>query len=332
MKYVYGPVPSWRLGQSLGVDPVPPKTCNWNCAYCQLGRTRPVVNERRDYVPVDAVLAELREALAGHEMGEIDWVTFLGSGEPLLHAHLGEMLFAAKSMSPIPVALITNGSLLFQTEVREEVAVADAVMPTLDVGSAELYRHLNRPHPDVTFDRHVEGLVAFRDEYQGQLWLEVMLVQGVNDTDPALEALASIVRRIRPDEIHLNVPTRPPVERWVHAPDRALVQRAAKILGGVAPVRLPTAATGLFDLGRCEDLVEAVVAVLQRHPMSEQELMRTLAHRAPEHARDVLAVLERGGRAHLVVRDGTSFWVSVDASYPEERGSGPVAFPGAAER
>ena len=332
MKYVYGPVPSWRLGQSLGVDPVPPKTCNWNCAYCQLGRTRPVVNERRDYVPVDAVLEELREALAGHATGEIDWVTFLGSGEPLLHARLGEMLFAAKSMSPIPVALITNGSLLYRTEVREEVAVADAVLPTLDVGSAELYRHLNRPHSEITFDRHVEGLVTFRDAYEGRLWLEVMLVQGVNDTDPALEALAAIVARIHPDEIHLNVPTRAPVERWVHAPDPALVQRAAKILSEVAPVRLPTVATGAFDLGRCDDVAEAVVAILQRHPMSEQELMRTLAHRTPEHVREVLAVLERGGRAHLVVRNGTSFWVSANALYPEERGSGPVAFPGAAER
>jgi wyosine [tRNA(Phe)-imidazoG37] synthetase (radical SAM superfamily) len=324
MKYVYGPVPSWRLGRSLGVDPVPLKTCNWNCAYCQLGRTQPVVNERRDYVPIDLVLAELREMLTTHATDEIDWITFLGSGEPLLHAHLGEMLRAAKAMSPIPVALLTNGSLLFRADVREEVAVADAVMPTLDVGSAEPYRHLNRPHPEVTFDRHVQGLIAFRDAYQGRLWLEVMLVNGVNDSDPALDALASWLARIRPDEIHLNVPSRPAVEPWVHAPDRALRQRAAEILGRVAPVRVPTRTTGAFELGPCEDLVEGILGILQRHPMSEHELMRTLAHRTPEHVREVLTALARGGRARMVVRDGTAFWVSAAAAFPVGRGSGAV--------
>jgi wyosine [tRNA(Phe)-imidazoG37] synthetase (radical SAM superfamily) len=323
MTYVYGPVPSWRLGQSLGVDPVPLKTCNWNCAYCQLGRTQPVVNERRDYVPVDAVIAELKSVLADHPAGGIDWVTFLGSGEPLLHARLGEMLRAAKALTPLPVALITNGSLFWQADVREEAAVADAVLPTLDVGSADLYRRLNRPHPEVTFERHLDGLIAFRDAYRGRFWLEVMLVQGVNDTDPALEALAACVARIRPDEIHLNVPTRPPVEKWVHPPDPALIRRAADVLGRVAPVRVPTRASGAFDLGPSGDLVEAVLAILQRHPMSEQELMQTLSHRSPEHVREALAALEFGGRAQVVVRHSTSFWVPAEAHFPEETGEWP---------
>jgi wyosine [tRNA(Phe)-imidazoG37] synthetase (radical SAM superfamily) len=324
MTYVYGPVPSRRLGQSLGVDPVPLKTCNWNCAYCQLGRTQPVVNERRDYVPVDAVVTELKARLSAHTAGDIDWVTFLGSGEPLLHAHLGDMLRAAKAITPLPVALITNGSLLWQADVREEIAVADAVMPSLDVGSAELYRRLNRPHPAVTFERHLEGLIAFRDAYAGRLWLEVMLVQGINDTEPALEALASCVARIRPDEVHLNVPTRPPVERWVHPPDPALVRRASDILGRVAPVRVPTRASGAFDLGPSGDLVEAVIAILQRHPMSEGELMQTLSHRSPEHVREALAKLEFGGRAQVVVRHSTSFWVPAEAHFPEETGEWPT--------
>jgi wyosine [tRNA(Phe)-imidazoG37] synthetase (radical SAM superfamily) len=321
--YVYGPVPSWRLGRSLGVDPVPLKTCNWNCAYCQLGRTQPLVNERRDYVPVEALVTELRQALAMRAPDDIDWVTFVGSGEPLLHAHLGNLLRAAKAMTNHPLALITNGSLLCRSDVRDEVAVADAVLPTLDVGSPELYRRLNRPHPEVTFDGHVQGLIAFRDAYRGRLWLEVMLVKGVNDTDPALDTLASWLARIRPDEIHLNTPSRPAVELWVQPPDRASVRRAAQVLGRVAPVRVPTTAAGAFDLGRCENVVDAVAAILQRHPMSEQELVRTLAHRSPEHVREALAALEVGGRARVVVRNGVCFWVSAAAHFPDETGSGP---------
>jgi wyosine [tRNA(Phe)-imidazoG37] synthetase (radical SAM superfamily) len=318
VRYVYGPVPSWRLGRSLGVDPVPLKTCNWNCVYCQLGRTQPVVNQRRDYVPVDAVLAELREALSGRSRQDIDWVTFLGSGEPLLHAHLGELLRATKAMTSHPVALITNGSLLFRAEVRREIAVVDAVMPTLDVASAELYRRLNRPHPDVPYDRHLEGLLALRSEYGGRIWLEVMLVAGLNDSDTVLDDLAALLARIRPDEIHLNVPSRPPVEAWVHPPDPASLHRAAEILGRVAPVRTPTRMAGSFDLGRNADLVQAVVAILQRHPMSEQELVRTLAHRVPEHVRDVLVYLERSGRAQVIVRNGITFWVAATAHFPAD--------------
>jgi wyosine [tRNA(Phe)-imidazoG37] synthetase (radical SAM superfamily) len=233
------------------------------------------------------------------------------------------MLRAAKRMTSLPVALITNGSLLSRAEVREEIAVADVVMPTLDVGSAERYRHLNRPHPEVTFEGQVEGLIAFRDAYRGWLWIEVMLVRGVNDTDEALGELASWLARIRPDQIHLNVPSRPPVEPWVHPPDRALVQRAAELLACVAPVRTPTAATGAFDLGPGEDVAGAIAAILQRHPMSEQEIMGTLAHRTPEHVREALMQLERGRQAQVVVRNGTSFWVAAAAHFPDEGGMGP---------
>jgi wyosine [tRNA(Phe)-imidazoG37] synthetase (radical SAM superfamily) len=268
-------------------------------------------------------MAELEATLSAHPAGGIDWVTFLGSGEPLLHAHLGEMLRAAKALTPLPVALITNGSLLWQADVREDAAVADAVMPTLDVGSADLYRRLNRPHAEATFERHLEGLIAFRDVYRGRLWLEVMLVQGINDTDPVLAALAACIARIRPDEIHLNIPTRPPVEKWVHPPDHAMVRHAADLLAPVAPVRVSTRASGAFDLGFSGDLVDAVLAILQRHPMSEGELMQTLSHRSPEHVREALAALEFGGRAQVVVRHSTSFWVPAEAHFPEESGEWP---------
>jgi wyosine [tRNA(Phe)-imidazoG37] synthetase (radical SAM superfamily) len=317
MSCVFGPVPSWRLGRSLGVDPVPLKTCNWNCVYCQLGRTRPLVHERCDGVPVDTVRRELREALVVHAPGEVDWVTFVGSGEPLLHSRFGDLLRAAKAMSDLPVALITNGSLFCRPEVRSEVASSDAVLPTLDAGTPELYRRINRPHPALGFDRHLEGLVALRDEYPGRIWLEVMLIEDANDTDAALESLASCIAWIRPNEVHLNVPTRPPVERWVRAPDRERVLHAAALLGRIVPVRVAPPVRGDFVLDRSEDLVEAVAAILERHPMTERQLLQALEHRAPGRVGEALAQLERSGRVQTVVRDGTVFRVSAGSWFPD---------------
>ena len=210
MKYVFGPVPSRRLGQSLGIDTIPLKTCNWNCVYCQLGRTQPVTHTRKDYLPPADILAEVGQALAAHKPGDIDWVTFVGSGEPTLHTSIGWLIAQVKSLTEIPVAVITNGSLLYQPEMRRDLAVADAVLPTLDAGTPELYRRINRPHPEATFDRLVTGLVDFRHQYSGRLWVEVMLIRGLNDTEQALRDIASILRRVEPDEIHISLPTRPP--------------------------------------------------------------------------------------------------------------------------
>jgi wyosine [tRNA(Phe)-imidazoG37] synthetase (radical SAM superfamily) len=138
MKYVFGPVPSRRLGQSLGIDTIPLKTCNWNCVYCQLGRTRPLTNRRKDYFPVQEIISDVRQALSAHQPGEIDWVTFVGSGEPLLHTHMGHLVRQVNALTDLPIAVITNGSLLYLPEVRRELSAADAVLPTLDAGSADL--------------------------------------------------------------------------------------------------------------------------------------------------------------------------------------------------
>jgi wyosine [tRNA(Phe)-imidazoG37] synthetase (radical SAM superfamily) len=179
MNYVFGPVPSRRLGQSLGIDTIPLKTCNWNCIYCQLGRTMPLTNTRTAYFPPEDILADVRQALAKHTAGEIDWVTFVGSGETCLHSSLGWLVLQVKALTRLPVAVITNGSLLYLPEIRKDLSTADAVLPSLDTGTPDLYRRINRPHPQATFKRLVDGLVAFRDGYQGQLWVEVMLVRGM---------------------------------------------------------------------------------------------------------------------------------------------------------
>jgi len=317
MKHVFGPVPSRRLGQSLGIDPIPFKTCNWNCVYCQLGRTTPVTDIRLNYFPPGEIVDEVRVALDAHRPGEIDWVTFVGSGEPTLHRSLGWMVRQVKGMSSIPVAVITNGSLLSQPDVREELLAADAVLPTLDAGNEKLYRAINRPHPSFTFNSLVEGLVTFRAAYAGRLWLEVMLVQGLNDTEPALQELAAILQRIHPDEVHLNLPIRPPAEPWVKPPNEEALMRATALLGSVARIIHPI--DGVFDLTGYVNVGEAIVGIITRHPMLEDELVRTLDRWTPAQVREALDNLEARGSAHVVVRYGQRFWTSAAARYGETR-------------
>ncbi len=315
IKAVFGPVPSRRLGQSLGVDPIPSKTCNWNCVYCQLGRTAPMTNLRKDYLPAEDIVAQVREAVDSHREGEIDWITFVGSGEPTLHAHLGRMIREIKAFTKIPVAVITNGSLLYLPEVREELLAADAVMPTLDAGNAALYRKINRPMGELTFERLVSGLETFRKMYTGRFLPEVMLIRGVNDSEEALRELAEIFRRLQPDSVHVNLPTRPPAEPWVQPPDEEAILRAAAILGDVAEVVHPV--DGIFDLSGYENVADAIVGIVTRHPMREDTLLRTLKRWKREEVGAALNALEADGRLRVVERYGVRFWSVVTARYAE---------------
>jgi wyosine [tRNA(Phe)-imidazoG37] synthetase (radical SAM superfamily) len=330
MRYVYGPVPSRRLGQSLGIDTIPSKTCNCNCVYCQLGRTVPLTNERREYFPRQEILREVRTALDAHPPEDIDWVTFVGSGEPTLHSSIGWLIREVKGATDKPVAVITNGALLYLPEVREELSAADAVLPSLDAGSPDLYRVINRPHPHVTFERLLEGLVRFRQEYPGQLWVEVMLVRGLNDTPEALADIARVLQKLGPDAVHINLPTRPPVETWVQPPDDEGLMRAVATLGGAVQIVHP--AQGSFDLSGYQDVTEAVTAIITRHPMREEELVQTLSRWAPGKVGEALEALLANGKAQVVERYGSRFWSIATAHYPDDAQSRRSAPDALAER
>lgn len=291
--YVYGPVPSRRLGQSLGVDPIPLKTCNYNCVYCQLGRTRPVTNERRDYIQPSLILAQLRESLAAHPLGSIDYVTFVGQGEPTLCASLGRLIRQVKEMSPMPVAVITNGALMLDPQVRDELSAADVVMPSLDAADQETFRRINRPWPGFRIDEIIAGLVAFRACYAGQLWIEAMLVRGANDDEPHLRRLAAALARIGPDRVHVNVPMRPPAEPWVEVPAEGTIRLATQIIGERVQVVPPL--EGSFYLSGPE-LAAAVLAIIRRHPMREVELLEALQRHDAQRVQDVLDALEASGQ------------------------------------
>ncbi len=221
--YVYGPVPSRRLGRSLGIDVVPFKTCTFDCIYCQLGRTTNKTTERREWVPLDGVLDELRGKLAFRP----DYITIGGSGEPTLYSRVGELIEEIRSITDIPVAVLTNGSLLWRPDVRESLLNADVVVPSLDAGDSTLFQAINRPHQDITFDRLLEGLAAFRKEFRGEYWLEVLLLAGYTAMEAEVKKIAKRTAEIGPDRVHLNTCVRPPVEEFAYAVDwRHLVELA----------------------------------------------------------------------------------------------------------
>ena len=322
MKYVFGPVPSRRLGRSLGIDPVPLKTCNWNCVYCQLGRSAPMVAERREYAPPGEILGEVGEALAQREK-DVDWITFAGSGEPLLHIGIGGLIEGVKKMTEIPVAVLTNGSFLHLAEVRRAVFPADAVLPSIDAGSADVFRKIDRPHPDFSFERHVEGLVEFRRSYKGRFWPEVVLVRGVNDTEQALEDIARVLQRLRPDVVHINIPMRPPAETWVEPQDDEGLMRAAAILGKAGPIVVPgevDVETGGFD-----SIADAIIEIVSRHPMREEEIRRALGRWSPAEVSAALAEVGSSGRVRIVERFGARFWTAAGSRYSGKNrpGGGP---------
>jgi len=317
MKYVFGPVPSRRLGKSLGIDPIPLKTCNWNCVYCQLGRTVPLTLERGEYVPRHELLAEVEQALSAQKPGEVDWVTFVGSGEPTLHAGLGWMIRQVKARTDLPVAVITNGSLLYLPEVRDELSAADAILPTLDAANARLFKQINRSAPRLTYDRHVEGLYIFRRMYSGKLWVEVMLIQGMNDTLEALQELALVLKTIRPDQVQITLPLRPPAEAWVRPADISGLQRVKEILGKVVPVVIPDSSQA--QAARIGDLADTILSVVTRHPMQEEELFLLLNRWSGEEVHAAIRELAETHKIQAVERNGQMFWSAAEAHYPREK-------------
>lgn len=315
MKFVYGPIPSRRLGRSLGIDPIPLKTCNWNCVYCQLGRSTPLTNERRDYVPPEAILAEVAEVLACHPPGEIDYISFVGSGEPTLHASLGRMILAVKTMTTIPVAVITNGALLHRGDVRRDLLPADVVMPTVSAGTAELFRRIHRPHPDAGFDQLIRGLHTFRAAYTGNLWVEVMLLHGLNDSVKALQDLAVVLAQIAPDQVHIVLPERPPAEEWVEPVDAEALLRAEAILGSIAQVVHPYSSDRLNATDYATP-GEAIASIVMRHPMSQAQLAQALDAWSPAEVAAALAVLACAGTIRPVDRLGVRFWTDAASVFP----------------
>lgn len=285
-RYIYGPVLSRRLGRSLGVDILPPKTCNLDCIYCQLGPTKKLAASRHSYFRIEEILEAIKTFL--DRQATVDFITFSGSGEPTLNTHLGLLIRKIKKMTRTPVAVLTNSLLLTDRMVREELAAADLVVPSLDAATQEIFLRINRPSASVKVQEIIEGLISFRRQFPGQLWLEIMLVQDVNDDPDHLQKLKTAAEQINPDKIQLNTVVRPPAESWVKPVDEAKLIQAQKLLGPKAEVitevrKKPTI------IGK-EGLTDLIFNVLRRRPASLGEL-ETMVAVSPDELKQALSAL-----------------------------------------
>lgn len=219
----------------MGVDLVPFKTCTYDCVYCQLGRTTTKTVERRAYVSAEAILAEIRDKLASDPLGS-DYIGVAGSGEPTLNSEIGQIIRGIKDITSVPVAVLTNGSLLWMAEVQDALMAADVVLPSLDAGNSRLFRRVNRPHPDISFEQMVDGLISFTKGFPGEVWLEVLLVAGVTGTRAEVEKIAALIDQVGPRRIQLNTVSRPPVEESALSLSRSEMQSLAALLRGTVDI------------------------------------------------------------------------------------------------
>ncbi|MCD4816750.1 MAG: radical SAM protein [Methanosarcinales archaeon] len=248
------------------MSPIPRKTCSYNCIYCQLGQTNKLQVKRESFYPKEDILSDIGKVM---NFANADHITFVGDGEPTLCKDLGWLIKSCKNKWQIPVAVITNGSLFFMEDVRQDLKSSDVVLPTLDAGSEEVYRTLNRPHGSIGFEEMLQGQVDFRKEYPGKIWLEVMLVKDVNDSDESLLEIKDAIEQVKPDRIYISVPIRPPAKPGVRPPEPERIMRTHEILG--TSLDLTDRESGEFGLDNFPDLRTTIIEICSRHPLREEQ-------------------------------------------------------------
>ena len=306
MKYVYGPVPSRRLGRSLGIDPIPSKTCNYQCIYCQLGRTTNFTNNRKDFYPKDEIIAEMEQAIRINEEN-IDYITFVGSGEPTLYKSLEDLILRAKEFSKKPICVITNGGLLYDMEVRNALSHADVVLPSLDAADEKSFIKINRPHPSIKFDMVIQGFIEFRRIFTGRFWIEIMIMKGINDSKEQLLKIKEKIDLIKPNRIDINVPIRPPVEEWVKIPDKNIIAILNEVFGQYYDINFPE--MGVFGL-YSSNFKEELLNIITRHPMRQDQIIDTFSseHLSKDNIMQHLKNLEKEKKVKEIYYNGKIFW------------------------
>jgi len=270
--YLYGPVPSRRLGYSLGVDTIPFKTCTFDCIYCQLSKTTHKTVERKEYVSTQEILGQLKKILSTEK--KIDYITFAGSGEPTLHSEIGKIIKAIKKMTSMPIAVITNGSLLFEKKLRNDLQNADLVVPSLDAVTDEIFKKINRPCPSLDIEKIITGLKDFRREFKGLIWLEIMLVKGLNDDLEHLQKMKSIITEIKPDKIQLNTVVRPPNEKFARPLNLEDLERIRDFFGDRCEIidEFKREKHRIYS----KDIEEAIIELIRRRPVTLEDISKVL--------------------------------------------------------
>ena len=304
-KYLFGPVPSRRLGISLGVDLVPHKICSLNCVYCECGRTTKLTIDRDEYVPVDEVISELQHFFKPHP--KLDYITYSGSGEPTLNSGIGTITQFIKNNFPdYKLALLTNGTLFYLPSIRKEVKDVDIILPSLDAASDAVFKKVNRPFPEIKIHVVIDGLVELRKEFVGKLWLEIFIIPGLNDTDEEISLLRKAIHRIRPDEVQLNTLDRPGTDDWVQSASKETLTKIADKLDWKTEIianfqkreQLASYST---------DIESSLLQTIKRRPCTVDDLSAALGLHPNEINKYIEALLERKKIRSVVMERGTFF-------------------------
>ncbi|KLO24446.1 radical SAM protein [Marinitoga sp. 1197] len=291
MSYVFGPVPSRRLGNSLGINLTPLKTCNYSCIYCQLGKTTNFTNKRMEYFPTEEIIEELKHSIEHSELS-IDYITFVGDGEPTLHNGIGKIInwIRKNYKDEFKIAVVTNGSLLYDKKVRNELLNADLILPSIDASDEKKFRLINRPIFNIEYEKIIEGLRIFAKEFKGEIWIEIMLMKDINDSKEDIEKIAEIIKSIDPlpNKVFINTPVRPPVEKWVGIPSKKSLNYAEKIIPNA--VSISYREEGEFDVSRYKNSLEAILDITEKHPLRLEQVEKIISH-FEENTKDVLNAL-----------------------------------------
>jgi len=290
-KYVFGPVPSRRLGRSLGVDLVPYKTCTFDCIYCDLGKTTHKTPSRQSYVPPEEIQKELEFFLSVSDK-KPDFITLSGSGEPTLNSNIGEIIRGVKEITSIPVAVLTNSSLLPLEEVRKGLLEADLVLPSLDAITPSLFEYINRPHSSLNIEEILSGLIQFRKQYRGQLWLEILFCRGVNDGKNEIEKLKEVIEKINPDRVQLNTPVRPPAEAFAFPLTLAQLEEIRETLGDKAEMISEFSAPMGEEFNSMKDA--EILNLIKRRPCTAEDISKALGLHLGEVAKYLEKFLKEG--------------------------------------
>ncbi len=305
-RYLFGPVPSRRLGISLGIDLVPMKTCTLNCIYCECGKTTDLSLTRREYVLFEAVKAEFIHYRANNP--KPDYITFSGSGEPTLNSRIGDVLHFIKSRSEkIPVAVLTNGTLLFDQQVRNDIKTADVVMPSLDAATSTAFKKVNLPHPRLGIESVIDGLCRFRRQYRGQIWLEVFIIPGLNDIPMELQALKTAIEKIAPDRIQLNTLDRPGTVASIRAATPEELKNILALWNLPNAEIIAKAPERKKVLSFRKDIESAILETIVRRPCTLADLKNILGLHVNE-INKYLDVLEADGKIRVVKQQRGFFY------------------------
>jgi wyosine [tRNA(Phe)-imidazoG37] synthetase (radical SAM superfamily) len=308
-KHLFGPVPSRRLGMSLGVDLIPHKICSLNCIYCECGGTTKLTLDRSEYVPVKDVLQEIGHFFEHNP--DPEYITFSGAGEPTLHSRMGEVLGFLKNLRPeLPVAVLTNGTLLSDPSVREELMMADVVLPSLDAATDKAFRKINRPLKDFRIADYVDGLIQFKKEFKGAVWLEVLILPGYNDDTENIMALKKAIQSIGPDRIQLNTLDRPGVIEGLRPATRETLENIAGEwdLGNMGEVEIIVPARVRHEsAGYRTDTEAAILETISRRPCTLEDIRKILGIHINE-INKILRSLEDAGQIETTRQERGVFY------------------------